>query len=237
MPTSSLLLPSYRWSSIQKGEWFQVGERLSWDITLTIARITPGGSFSVLIEVLPEGGTEDDWATLYDFGVQTTVETITKTSRATPGPADFTISPTKDIWIRARIAAIVGTVIADVRGVAPFFDESNEDHMNLLEKETRNWVDGIEELVTRSEEDVVNTIIADPYTGDLDIDFLRPGAPAAVLHTVARQIEHNKRKTVLERTADPSSLVTLRGMGQLAPGTSQRLRQYRCSGKGVWLGR
>lgn len=237
MPTTHLLLPSHRWDSLYKGEWFQVGDRQHWDITLTLSRLSAGGSFQVVVETMPDGGMENDWTTLVDFTSLVATSVVVKKSYNNPTVPDFSIVVNKDMLMRARVAAVSGVALAELRAVAPFFDVSNTDHLEFISKEAREWSDGIDELASRSEEEVINLVMGDVSTGELDVNLLLPGASDAVPREIARQIEHNKQRTVLERTADPSALVTLRGMGTLAPGIETRLRKYRYNGRGVWLGR
>jgi hypothetical protein len=239
MPPTYIFLPMNRWSSLQQGEIFAVGGRSRWDITLNVPYVSPGGGMTLIIE---ETGSPSDefWTTLTSFtitGPGSPTKTTTPAAAEPPTTPDFTVNPVTMRYFRARITAIAGTVLAEVTAVAPFFDIYNTDHWDLVVKELRDWKDGRERIIQRAEDDVLDLVLSDIASGTLDYDLTAPGAADRIRGQIAIQAEYLLRKSQLERSLDPSSIVTLREMGELAPGIVQVIGKDRPTATGVWYGR
>lgn len=231
MPTTYVLLPLHRYDSVWKGDHFEVGDRTKWTLKLHLSRISVGGSVTVVVEKSPTG--EDvDWQELVTFGAQTSTNDYQKVSTT-----DFAIAVNRDVYLRARITSITGEVVAEVRAETPFFDITDSAHLNLVSKELRDFSDGRTRIIESAEEEVIELLLANEATGELDIDLTLPGASAAVRREVALQADHNRRREILGRSSEPSALVSLREMTRGVPGLGRRLRKFRRSGARAWLGR
>lgn len=239
MPPTHLLLPMHRWSSREEGSLFPVGGRSRWDITLNVGAVSVGGSITVIIEKSPAA---DDlyWVPLVTFPAQTTSGVVTKSTNpvGTPAPpADFTVNPLPDRYLRARILAISGEVVGEVRAVAPFFDINDSTHLALVSQELRSWKDGRDRTIRLAEEQVLDLITSEIATGTLDFDLTTPSGGEEIREAIAAQADHLRRRAELERSMDPASLVSLREMSFLLPGLAARLGRFRPLSTRIWYGR
>ncbi len=231
MPTTYVLLPLHRYDSVWEGSPFEVGDRTKWTLKLHLARISAGGSVTVIVEKSPTAD-DEDWQTLVTFGAQTVANDYQKVSTT-----DFTIAVNRDVYLRVRITDITGEAVLEVRAEAPFFDLTDNVHLNLISKELREFSDGRPRLVESAEEEVIELLLVNEATGELDIDLTLPGASAAVRREVALQADHNRRREILGRSSEPSALVSLREMTRGVPGLGRRLRKFRRGNSRAWLGR
>lgn len=229
-----LLLPMLRWGSAQRGPIFQVGDRRHWDFVLSVARVSAGGAMVVEIQSSPLGD-EASWETLIAFSVVSAPGVFTKTTRG--NSPDFQVAPNLDVVIRAVITTIIGEVACELRAYAPFFDLTVDSHAEMLSKELREWSGGLSRTVDLASEDIIQSILADPENGYLDLDLERPGATEAVRREIALQADHNYRRAVLQQSASPAALVTLRELSRGAPGRMERLRPFRRVQGNPWYGR
>lgn len=232
MPTQYLLLPTFRYEEPWEGLWYQLGERARWEFSLQVSRLSTDGSVTVEVQTSPWTSGED-WKPLVTFPPQSLVGLTTLRA----AEAGFKVVPKQDVWIRAVITNLVGNAIVECRGVAPFFDIGDETHWSLCSQELREWKDGKERMVMQAESEVMNLLMLDVTTGELDIDLELPGATEAVRLEIALQAEHNRRRDILARSGDAASLKALKEMTRGIPGFGDSLKKFRSKSSTVWLGR
>lgn len=228
------MIPMRRWSTQAKWFPFQLGDRTAWEFQLQLAMLDAGASVTLDIEVSPTAF-QSDWVPLISFGPQTVSGIYTLSAVKTPTP-DFTII-TWMRYIRARVSTINGTAVFLCVASAPFLDKTKTSEYNLLSQEFRKWGDGQDRVLEEAEADVVNDLLWDPETGELDIDLTAEEVHRLICLSIADQAEHLMKRDILARAKDPSSMVTLREMGRMSPGFGKRLRKYRSRGSYVWMGR
>lgn len=233
--SSYLLIPMRRYDSTQKGIVFQIGERTQWKIALAIGFLTAGASITVVLQTGPTAE-EQDLSTLVSFGLKSATGLYTLDGAKSTTP-DFTITPRKDVWMRAIITTISGQAAVEVVADAPFFNTAAPGDLKLLSKELRGWDDGLERTLEQAEKDIVGGLIYSAEYGDLDVDLSIPGVHRLIQEEIAEQAEHIMKREVLSRSHESSVLVTLRSMPRLFSGNGVRLRKYRSQDSYVWYGR
>ena len=217
----------------EEGSPFQIGGRTRWKTTLEVNQISVGGSITVILEVSPNAE-EDTYTELVAFGAQSAVGETLKDSTKLPTP-DFTVA-LSDIWMRARITAITGTVSIRVVAVSPFLDMDVPGDRNLLSLELRDFSEA-PRLVEQAEWDLVETLLLNADSGLLNIDLRPPGANRAMRLEISRQADHILRRENLGRSEEPSTIETLDRMPVLISGLGDRLEKYQPAGANVWYGR
>jgi hypothetical protein len=234
--TQYVLLPQQRWTSAYAGPAFRVGSRTLWDIILTVSRITAGGSITVVIETSPTPY-ESDYSPLVTIGPHTAEGIYRVSSRPVSDPptSDFTITPEEDVWVRARISQLSGTVSAEVRAVIPFFDLSNENHVSLLIKELRDWKEDKGRIIDQAEDLLINALTLPGGTGELDFNSDIPGAGDAVVREIAYEANWLFRIEMLMRNSDTIALAMK--LSQFYPGWLTALTPFRITGTKPWFGR
>ncbi len=225
------LLPVLRFDGLWKGEIFEVGGRTKWNASLHVSRLSSGASVTVVLETSPTEE-EQDFSTWKTFGAISVVGT----TDLIPSK-DLSLTTPRDVYMRANITAITGEAVCECMISSPFVDVTADDGLALLPQELREWKDGRDRIVERAERDVVGMILRNPETGDLDVDLTLPDAHDLIQREIALQAGHLHRRALLERSHEPSAMVTLREMTLLVPGMGRGLRKVRHMRQTIWRGR
>lgn len=175
-------------SAVENGGTLPVGGRTRWQVELDVARLSGGGtpSVTVVLEVSPTGE-DGSWQTVVTLGPITTVGTTVKRSWIAN---DFTAQVTaRDIYLRGRVSAIVGTVTCALRASTAWLDPEVPADAALLSQELRSYPD-VERVCQQAEADVFRLLTrvtrrdthpnpGYPEPGALADDNLTPAAQTA----------------------------------------------------------
>ncbi len=151
-------------TATEDGAAFPTGGRTRWTLTLEVARLSAGGSVTVVVEASPTGA-DDSWSELESFGVQAATGEVERTSTADQSP-DFSVTR-RDRFFRGRVTAIVGDATCRLSAQAPFLDLVPED-LALVSKELREFAD-VERVLRRAEEDVLSLVMRQVTAGELGL--------------------------------------------------------------------
>lgn len=260
-----LLLGLAERSAVINGGAFPIAGRTRWQATVRVASLTAGASVQVVLEVSPTAA-DGSWVTVLDFGSLNTVGSTTKDSRTTTSEWDAQITD-RDVWLRARVAAITGKVVFDVTAESPWLDPNYAPHSDWLSNDLRTY--GNLRAILRTAEADLLAIVLDTERGRFNgaavdhappiVDFSTPAVAELLSETptgqvwvadptlpgfgetmqalMAEQAEHLYTREKLRRGTTPAALVTWRETPRMAPGITDRLRRFIPTGLTVWRGR
>lgn len=230
-----VLIPPLLRDAEELGFAVPTGRRTRWEVSLFLSRVT--GTVTVTLEVSPTPD-EDLFEEVLSFGPLTVAGTTVK--RSWGEPPDFTVTD-RDLYVRGR-AVLSGSgaeAVVELTAAARFFDPAVD--AALLTKELRAH-DAAERdrLVEAAEREVLDLLVADRGTGEVDAWINAQGCLEAIRAEVADQADHLFRRELLQRRHDAASMKSLRETPLRRPGLGGRLDDYRPAlGRGAvaWEGR
>jgi len=233
------LFPLFERSGTTEGLSFETGRRTTWSVTLRVAQLASSGSVTVALEASPTGE-DDDWTSLSTFGG---AKSSTGSTTITTAAEDFTVTD-RDRFLRAEVTAATGDYSIEVTASSAFLDPTVTADKALLSKELRNWSDGLTRTVERAERDVLGLLKHQDQAlaalGILDVDLHAYDAYGEIREMIAEQADWLGTRADLQRAAlkgDGPAAVTLRGMGDRAPGLMDRVNNLRRTRARSWRGR
>lgn len=210
---------------------FQTGDRTEWDFTLELQRMDAGVTLEVVVESSPTGD-DDSWSEVVSFGslTDTTGDPVTK--------LDQTVERGEQ-YLKARVKTLTGgNATCGVRASAPFFRPGTADDDLLTQSLRELNLDDRARLIERAEAMVMDTAIGRDRFGKLDCDLTEPDALGRMRRAIARQAEHLHQRDQLSTSREPSAMVNLREMGEMADDARELVGTLTPhDGARVWRGR
>ncbi len=252
--------------SVESSGAFPLGGRTRWTTELRVARIAGSLTVVHEVSSTADDGDWITVATFGPI-TTTGKTTLEGTGEAGGAGQYGILITDRDVYHRGRITQCTGDVVFDLAASAPVIDWNHPPDLAILTKELRSWGDGVERMLREAELDVLRLLVrrpallqrgADGYAPEIvssgdpadyeaaagqpaglvwDCNPTLPGFAEALRLEIATQAEHLFQKEKLRRSSEPSSLVTWREMGPLAPQLGRRLEPYRPTGRTIWRGR
>lgn len=233
MATSAIyrILPQGARETTEETEEFPVGDRRRWVFTLTISRLSSGGSVQVKLYTSPDGLNE--WTMVHDF---TSLAEADLTD--SPWVKELTL-PAGDKYLKASVVAHVGNYYLELLGASPFLDPYSPTDLLLLPKRLREYDDGLVRIVEDAEDDVLQYLDKD-VNGILQANLARPDSLDHMRAAVAIQADWQFQKDQLSRSKDKKDAGAAAKMGRYHSAVPDRLAALVPVGEPgptIWLGR